>query len=184
MADKLPFTGPVEFNKTSTFKGALSVTDTTEAGSKTTGALKVAGGISCEKKVHTGLAITAESGDVLLKAGTLHIENGGTGTQASNKETTVTMSPANVETGQITTHNQAMSQTNVKTFTVNCNKVAATDVVLVNHVDVAVGEYLVQANNIQAGASFDITITRMSSTGDPASDALVLRYAVIKGSHT
>tara|TARA_A100001515_G_scaffold139753_1_gene134703 strand:+ start:2279 stop:2692 length:414 start_codon:yes stop_codon:yes gene_type:complete len=123
-------------------------------------------------------------GALKLGGGTLNVLRGGTATQATNKTTTVTMVPANVETGQITTSNEAMSQGQVKTFTVNCNKVSATDVVLVNHVDVAMGEYLVQANNIQAGTSFDISITRMSSASDPESDALVLRYVVIHGSHT
>ena len=64
------------------------------------------------------------------------------------------------------------------TFQVNNDKIAATDVVVVNHSSAGTaGSYLVQANSIAAG-SFAITVANVGST---ASEAIVLSFVLLKG---
>ncbi len=83
---------------------------------------------------------------------------GGTVTQATNKATAVTL---NAESGQITMNGAELAGAAEVTFQVNNDKIAATDVVVVNHSSAGTaGSYLVQANSIAAG-SFKITV-RMS----------------------
>jgi hypothetical protein len=95
---------------------------------------------------------------------------GGTVTQATNKGTAVTL---NAESGQITLNGAAEV-----TFQVNNDKIAATDVVVVNHSSAGTaGSYLVQANSIAAG-SFKITVANVGST---ASEAIVLSFVALKG---
>ena len=179
MADKLPLTGPVEFNKTVTAKGAVSVTDTTDSSSNTTGAVKVAGGISCEKKLHVGTSITSDSGDLLVKAGTLHVENGGTASQSSAKTDGVTL---NTETGQITMDNASLGAATAVTFVVTNSKSTATSTAIVNHVSGGtLGAYMVHAHGF-TGSQFSITVTNITSGA--LTDALVLRYVLIHGSHS
>jgi len=159
--------------------GALTVVNADDASSKTTGAVKVAGGVSCEKKLHVGQTITSDSGDLKLVAGTLHVENGGTETQASNKSTGVTL---NTETGQITMNAAALGAATAVTFVVTNSKSTATSTAIVNHVSGGtVGAYMVHANGF-TGSQFSITVTNITSS--PLSEALVLRYVLVTGSHT
>ena len=101
---------------------------------------------------------------------------GGTVTQATNKTTGVTL---NAESGQITMNNAALGAAGEASFTVTTDKIAATDVVVVNHVSAGTaGSYLAQANTVAAG-SFAITVTNVS--GGSLSEAIVLKYCIIKG---
>ena len=161
-----------------TFKKTVTVASTDDASSATAGAVMVAGGISCEKKLHVGTSITSDSGDLALVAGTLHVQNGDTVTQGTSKSTTVVL---NNETGQITMHAAALGAATAVEFTVTNSKCAATDVAIVNHVSTGTGQYIITPHTFGAG-SFKITITNITSGG--LSEALVLRFVLIKGSHT
>lgn len=100
---------------------------------------------------------------------------GGTVTQLTSKGTGVTLSKL---CGTITTHNAALAAAAIVTFTVTNTLVAATDVVHVQHDSGGtVGAYTVTPNTMAAG-SFKITL-RNNSAGS-LSDALVLRFAVLK----
>ena len=100
---------------------------------------------------------------------------GGTVTQATNKATAVTL---NAESGQISMAGAELAGAAEVTFQVNNDKIAATDVVVVNHSSAGTaGSYLVQANSIAAG-SFAITVANVGST---ASEAIVLSFVLLKG---
>tara|TARA_R100001163_G_C5055460_1_gene191927 strand:+ start:748 stop:1413 length:666 start_codon:yes stop_codon:yes gene_type:complete len=64
MADVTKFPGNVQFAQSSDFTSAVTITDTTDASSKETGALKVAGGIGVEKKLHAGTGIELDAGSL------------------------------------------------------------------------------------------------------------------------
>ena len=100
---------------------------------------------------------------------------GGTVTQSTSKATAVTL---NAESGQITLNGAELAGAAEVTFQVNNDKIAATDVVVVNHSSAGTaGSYLVQANSIAAG-SFKITVANVGST---ASEAIVLSFVALKG---
>ena len=100
---------------------------------------------------------------------------GGTVTQATNKATAVTL---NAESGQITMAGAELAGAAEVTFQVNNDKIAATDVVVVNHSSAGTaGSYLVQANSIAAG-SFKITVANVGST---LGEAIVLSFVALKG---
>ena len=101
---------------------------------------------------------------------------GGTVTQATNKGTGVTL---NTESGQITMNNAALAAAAEVTFTVTNDKIAATDVVVVNHGSACTaGSYLVASNTIAAG-SFAITVSNVS--GGSLSEAIVINFVALKG---
>ena len=101
---------------------------------------------------------------------------GGTVTQATNKSTGVTL---NTESGQITMNNAALAAAAEVSFTVTNDKIAATDVVVVNHGSAGIaGSYLVAANTIAAG-SFAITVSNVS--GGSLSEAIVINFVALKG---
>jgi len=101
---------------------------------------------------------------------------GGTVTQATNKTTGVTL---NTESGQITMNNAALGAAGEASFTVTNDKIAATDVVVVNHGSAGTaGSYLVGATAIAAG-SFEITVTNVS--GGSLSEAIVINFVALKG---
>ena len=82
MADQKFFTSHVNFDGAVTAKGAITssgansfsgkqhITEATDAAAKDTAcALKVAGGVAVEKKVHAGLGITTDAGGLTVTAG-------------------------------------------------------------------------------------------------------------------
>ena len=77
MADVTKFPGQVQFEQSGDFTGVVTVSDTTDASSKTTGALKVAGGVGVEKKLHAGTGITTDSGGLTVTAGGVTVTAGG-----------------------------------------------------------------------------------------------------------
>lgn len=102
---------------------------------------------------------------------------GGTVTQNSNKSTAVEL---NTMCGQITMNNAALNTGVEVTFTVTNSKVAATDVIIVNHSSGGTsGAYGVCVTAVGAG-SFAITVSNWSAGN--LSEAIVLSFAVIKGS--
>ena len=102
---------------------------------------------------------------------------GGTVTQSTNKSTAVTL---NTDSGQITMNGAALAAAAEVSFTVNNDRISATDVVVVNHGSGGTaGAYLVQANSLAAG-SFKITVTNVSTASK--SEAIVLNYVALKGS--
>ena len=72
----------------------------------------------------------------------------------------------------------ALAAATIVTFTVTNSSVAATDVIAVQHDTVgAIGGYTVMANTSAAG-SFRISVR--NNTAGSLSEAIVLRFAVIK----
>jgi hypothetical protein len=100
--------------------------------------------------------------------------SGGAVTQLTSKSTGVTL---NQPCGAITTHSASIPNAAEATFTVTCDVVAATDVVMVCvQSGASIGTYIASVSAVTAG-SFDVTLSNVGST---ASEALVLNYAVIK----
>ena len=101
---------------------------------------------------------------------------GGTVTQATNKGTGVTL---NTESGQITMNNAALAAAAEVTFTVTNDKIAATDVVVVNHGSAGTaGAYLLGVSTVAAG-SFKVTVTNASAGS--LSEAIVINFVALKG---
>jgi len=101
---------------------------------------------------------------------------GGTVTQATSKATGVTL---NTESGQITMDNAQLDAGVEVTFTVTNDKIAATDVVVVNHGSAGTaGSYLLGVSTIAAG-SFKVTVTNASAGN--LSEAIVINFVALKG---
>jgi hypothetical protein len=96
-------------------------------------------------------------------------------TQLTNKSTTVTIDAI---CGTITTHNAQLNAGIIVTFQVTCSAMAATDVVIMNHDSGGtISAYTINPNGAAAG-HFHVTIK--NTTAGNLSEALVLRYAIIK----
>jgi hypothetical protein len=104
--------------------------------------------------------------------------NGGTVTQATSKSTGVTL---NAVSGQITMHNAQLNHNTNVQFTLTNNKIAATDVVLVNVKDCvgASSEYISTITAVGSG-SCEIMLRNISNDNNNKSEAVVLSFAVIK----
>ena len=101
---------------------------------------------------------------------------GGTVPQATNKGTGVTL---NTESGQITMNNAALAAAAEVTFTVTNDKIAATDVVVVNHGSAGTaGAYLLGVSTVAAG-SLKVTVTNASAGS--LSEAIVINFVALKG---
>ncbi len=101
---------------------------------------------------------------------------GGTVTQGagSGKATGVTL---NTVCGTITMNNAALAAGAIVTFTLTNSAIAATDVVIINHTSGGTaGPYLVNAQVAAGSATINVRNTSASSL----SEAIVLRFAVIK----
>ena len=101
--------------------------------------------------------------------------SGGTVTQATSKSTGVTL---NKPTGQITMNAAALASETIVSFVLTNTVVAATDLILINHVSGGTGG----AYTINGGcAAGGVTINVRNNTAGSLSEALVLSFAVIKG---
>jgi hypothetical protein len=102
---------------------------------------------------------------------------GSTVTQLTSKSTGVTI---DTPTGEITTNAAALNSATNVSFTVTNSSIAGTDSVIVNLVSGTANNtsYWVWAGQIAAG-SFQIGIRNI--TGGTLSEALVLRYSIIRG---
>ena len=102
---------------------------------------------------------------------------GGTVTQGPGADKTVPVT-LNTVTGEITMNNAQISGLSTVTFVLTNSAVANTDVMIINQVGGAnIGLYTFNAQCNSGSAN----ITVFNATNNNRSDAIVLRYAVIKG---
>ncbi len=99
---------------------------------------------------------------------------GGTVTQATNKSTGVTLSKLS---GEITMSGAALAAAAIVSFTLTNTNIAATDVLVLNHVTTGTrGAY---GLNAQCGNGSAVIYLRNNS-GSSLSEAIVIRFALIK----
>jgi hypothetical protein len=100
---------------------------------------------------------------------------GGTVTQATNKATGVTL---NKPSGQITMNAASLAAATIVSFTFTNSTIASTDLLVINHVSGGtIGSYTFTA----ACGSGSATVYVRNATSGSLSEAIVLRYAIIKG---
>src|SRR5689334_14457617 len=108
--------------------------------------------------------------------GVLVVQNQTAVTQATSISTAVT---CNAYSGVITTVSQTVAAGAEAQFTVNCNKVVATDVVNVCiKTHTSAGTFIPAVTAVAAG-SFQITLTNLHAT-NAGDNVLVLNFAVQK----
>ncbi len=122
--------------------------------------------------VSTGNIFSAGNGTVGYNTG-----SGGTVSQGGNKSTGVTL---NKPSGEITMQNTALSADTSVSFTLTNSTIGTRDLLLLNIVGgvATPGTYNLDANCTTGSA----VITVRNITAAPLSEAIVLRYAVIRGS--
>ena len=103
---------------------------------------------------------------------------GGTVTQATSKATAVTL---NKKCGQITMNAAALAAATTVTFVLTNSTIAATDLLVLNHVSGGTaGSYLLNAQAAAGSASINVR----NVTAASLSEAIVIGFAVIKASIT
>ena len=103
---------------------------------------------------------------------------GGTVAQSSSKSTAVTL---NKRCGQITMNGAALAAATTVSFTLTNSTIAATDLLVLNHISGGTaGSYLL---NAQAAAG-SVSINVRNITAGSLSEALVIGFAVVKASIT
>lgn len=103
---------------------------------------------------------------------------GGTVTQATSKSTGVTLSKS---TGQITMNNAALAASTTVSFTLTNTLIAATDVLILNHISGGTaGSYTLNAQCAAGSASINVRNVSLGSL----SEAIVIQYVLIKGATT
>ena len=99
---------------------------------------------------------------------------GGTVTQATSKATAVTL---NKKCGQITMNAAALAADTTVTFVLTNSTIAATDLLVLNHVSGGTaGSYLLNAQAAAGSASINVR----NITAASLSEAIVISFAVIK----
>lgn len=100
--------------------------------------------------------------------------SGGTVSQATSKSTGVTL---NKSCGAITMINSALAAATIVSFTLTNSLIAATDILSINHVSGGTsGAYNI---NAQCGNG-SCVVTIRNNTAGSLSEALVLRFAIVK----
>jgi len=95
-------------------------------------------------------------------------------TQATNKSTGVTL---NAPCGRITMNGAALAATTIVSFTLTNSSIAATDLLVLNHVSGGtVGAYVLNAQAAAGSAVINVT----NITAGALSEAVVIGFAVIK----
>lgn len=151
--------------------GELATLATSASTSPTTGALRSGGGAGIVGDVNAGGKIVSQTGIGYPTGAGI----GGTVTQATSKSTGVTL---NKPTGHISMNGAALNGGTVVSFTLTNTFIAATDVLVLNHLSGGtIGAYTI---NAQCGAG-SATINIRNNTGGSLSEALVLQFALIKG---
>jgi hypothetical protein len=103
---------------------------------------------------------------------------GGTVTQATNKSTGATL---NTRCGTITMNGAELAANTTVSFTLTNTQIAATDVVMLNHASAGTaGAYTLNAQAAAGSASINVR----NVTGGALSEAIVIRFAVIKATTT
>lgn len=99
---------------------------------------------------------------------------GGTVTQATNKSTGVTL---NARCGQVTMNNANLATNTAVTFTLTNSAIAATDILMLNHVS---GGTLGNYSFVARCAAGSATIAVRNVSGGDLAEAVVIGFAVIK----
>ena len=100
--------------------------------------------------------------------------DGGTVTQSTSKSTGVTLSK---KCGQITLHNAALAADTTVSFTLTNTTIAATDLLVLNHVSGGTaGSYLLNAQCAAGSASINVR----NITAGSLSEAIVIGFALVK----
>jgi hypothetical protein len=111
------------------------------------------------------------------KAGYI-VGDGGTVAQSTSKSTAVTL---NKRCGRITMNGAALAAATTVSFTLTNSTIAATDLLVLNHVSGGTaGSYLLNAQAAAGSASINVR----NITAGSLSEALVIGFAVIKASIT
>lgn len=104
---------------------------------------------------------------------------GGTVTQATNKATAVTL---NKITGEVVLTAAALAAGAIVTFVLNNSTIVAADIIVCNHVTTGTfGAYLVNARATGAGTA---SIAVRNNSAGSLSEAIAIRFAVIKAATT
>lgn len=188
------FAGDADFtwNKTTNVLGITGDVSLSDGGSFTTTLQTIqptaARTISLPDATGTVALITGSSGQVMYNlAGALAGSNlgissgafgytagGGAVTQATSKTTGVTL---NAVCGQVTMNAAALAADTTATFTLTNSTIAATDVLILNHVSGGTaGSYLLNAQAAAGSAAINVR----NITAASLSEAIVIRFAVIK----
>jgi hypothetical protein len=111
------------------------------------------------------------------KAGYI-VGDGGTVAQSTSKSTTVTL---NKRCGRITMNGAALAAATTVSFTLTNSTIAATDLLVLNHVSGGTaGSYLLNAQAAAGSASINVR----NINGSSLSEAVVIGFAVVKASIT
>lgn len=120
-----------------------------------------------------GIQSTSDTGGVGYRTGA-----GGTVTQGVSKATTVVLDKV---AGEITMHNAQLNAATIVSFTFTNAAIATRDLLVLNHISGGtIGAYTFNASCTSGSA----TIYVRNNTAGNLSDAIVLRYAVIKGANS
>lgn len=107
---------------------------------------------------------------------------GGAVTQATNRTTAVTL---NTVTGQITTNSASLAAEAAAVFTVNDNKVAATDIIVLSQQSGSNGGNTDIVVVAVAAGSFNISVANNNAAaGTAETGAIVINFSVLKGAIT
>jgi hypothetical protein len=111
------------------------------------------------------------------KAGYI-VGDGGTVAQSTSKSTAVTL---NKRCGQVTMNGAALAAATTVSFTLTNSTIAATDLLVLNHVSGGTaGSYLLNAQAAAGSASINVR----NITAGSLSEAVVIGFAVVKASIT
>jgi hypothetical protein len=104
--------------------------------------------------------------------------DGGTVAQSTSKSTAVTL---NKRCGRITMNGAALAAATTVSFTLTNSTIAATDLLVLNHVSGGTaGSYLLNAQAAAGSASINVR----NINGSSLSEAVVIGFAVVKASIT
>jgi hypothetical protein len=106
------------------------------------------------------------------------VGTGGSVTQATSKSTTVEI---NKPTGEVVMNGAALNTATTVSFIMTNSTIAATDVMIINHVTMGTfGSYTFNSRCGSGAANIEVR----NISGGSLSEEIVLRYALIKGSVT
>ena len=161
---------------TGNISGNLNVTGNIAAGNIGTTGISTSGTVS----VTGNITVAGTNGISLTSTGTMGygVGSGGTIAQSGNKSQTVIL---NKPSGEITMQNTLLAAGGVVSFTLTNSTIGTRDMLLINLVGGGTAGAYFYGSNCTTGSAV-ITVRNLTAGG--LSEALVLRYAVIKGSIT
>jgi hypothetical protein len=187
--DTLSVPGDVNLDDGGTYKTTLQLVTPTAARTITfpdaTGTVALVGGSSGQLLYNLNGAVAGTQGTYSDSAGHRFVlpfgygaGAGGTVTQATDKSTGVTL---NTPGGQITMNAASLAANTAVSFTLTNSQIAATDLLVINHVSGGTtGAYMFGAR----AAAGSATVTVRNVTSGSLSEALVIGFAVLKASIT